>query len=159
VLAEDELEDNHADAKRRQERDGHRGNEIKRRDDCPQEHDQDQQHDKNRHGEDELHVVVVVVADIRVHRGQPGDRNLRVGQFRVGLRAASRIHDLSDLVHRLRPERIEIGLHQIPHRVAVCRDEHGCRGLEFTVGQNLGRNVEAGHRRFAGVVAHGHQKR
>jgi hypothetical protein len=43
--------------------------------------------------------------------------------------------------------------------VAVRRDKHGCGGFELTVGQDLRRNVEAGHRRLAGVVAHGHQER
>ena len=43
--------------------------------------------------------------------------------------------------------------------MAIGRNEHRCSGLELTLRQDLGRNVEASHRRLAGVVAHGHQER
>jgi hypothetical protein len=94
VLVEDELKDHYADAECRQVGNRHRGNEIERCDDGAQQHDQNQQHNHDRHGEDEPHVVVVVVTHIGIHGGQSGDRNRRVGQFRVGLRAARGVHDL-----------------------------------------------------------------
>jgi len=43
--------------------------------------------------------------------------------------------------------------------MAIGRNEHRCGGFELTLREDLGRNVEAGHRRLAGVVAHGHQER
>ena len=55
--------------------------------------------------------------------------------------------DRVDLIHRFGAERIEFGLHQVPHRVAVRRDEDLGGLLEFVEMQQLCRDVEPGHRR------------
>ena len=139
-------------------RDHHGTDEIERRDDRTQQHHQGQQDDDEGRDDDESDVVLVVVARVPQRGGEPAHRYRGVGQCGVRLRALGGVTDLVDLIHRLGAERVEFGLHQVPHRVAVRRDERLGGLLEVRQTQHLGGNVEPRHRRVRRVVSHRQQK-
>lgn len=67
--------------------------------------------------------------------------------------------DRVDLIHGFGAERIEFGLNQIPHRAAVGRNEYLGGLLEFLEVQELGRDVEPGHRRLCRIMFQRQQER
>ena len=71
--------------------------------------------------------------------GESAHRYRGVRQLGVRLGAPSGVSDLIHLIHRFDAERIECGLHQVPGRVAIRRDEYLRGLLEFVELQNLGR--------------------
>ena len=64
----------------------HRDNQIQRRDQRPQQDDQDAEHHQDGRGHDQLKVMVVVVAGVPQRRREPVHRDRGVGECGVGLR-------------------------------------------------------------------------
>ena len=159
LLAEDELEDHRADAHRRQIRDNDGRDQIQRSDNRAQQHDQGQQHHEQCHRDDEPDVVLVVVAGVLQADGVSRHRYLGVRQRGVRLRSLGGREDRVDLIHGIGAERIEFGLHQVPHRVAVGRDEYLGGVLELVQVKQLRRDVESAHRRLRRVVLQRQQER
>ncbi|SLE91548.1 Uncharacterised protein [Mycobacteroides abscessus subsp. massiliense] len=113
------MEGDHADTYRRRIRNDHRANEIQRRHDRAQQRDENEQHHDHGEHDDESQIMVVVVADVVVHRRQSGHRDGRIRECCVGLRATGRLLDGADLIHRLGAEGVQVALHQVAHRMSV----------------------------------------
>ena len=159
LLVQEHLEEQHADADGREIGQHHRAHQVERRDQRAQQHHQRQQHDDQRHDDDETDVALVVVAGVPQRGGKATHRDRRVGQRGVGLRAAGDVADDVDLVHRLRAERIQLGLHQVARRSTVRGQERLGGLLELHGVEHLGGNVETGHRRTRRLGAHRQQER